>query len=68
MAFTMVMTNRTATPIRNPFFTPLVTATAGQSDRARRNTGFSPKMPFLNMVPVIDLSAAHFFTPCGRRS
>jgi hypothetical protein len=50
VTFVMVMTNMTATPIRNPFFTPLVTATAGHRESASLKTGFSPKMPFLKSV------------------
>ena len=44
--FTIVMTKSTAAPIRKPFFTDVVTATAGHSESASRKTGFSANMPF----------------------
>ena len=55
--FTIVMTNSTAAPIRKPFFTDVVTATAGHSESASRKTGFSENMPlkinFLYEVAIL---------------
>src|SRR5512143_2197487 len=56
--FTIVMTKSTATPIRKPFFTEVVTATAGQSDSASRKTGFSENIPFLMSVNRLVLFSA----------